>query len=249
MTTSTELSLSEFVKILDAMSPTEYEKLITENILSRVNEELPKYIFEVLLTCNLTYNNLITECKLSEGCIDYLIKNAIGDFHLSYLIKEQNISFEQIKLILNNPDAHINMIIFMNKFKSNMEVISYIFNNYDDIHALNTIYNINGIRKILFYEQCYTILDDSYSMLFYGFVRPEVSIMQVIRLNPCVEGAERMHRWATYDKKYTWNEMIARHILANKDSASVAKTDITWLANALRKNIFIDDDGECQHEL
>lgn len=227
------ISLEEFTNLIEHMDPDQYVELYYRDIMKNVKEVLPDSLVELLTTSNIKLEHIIRNNKVSDAMVQNIIDNHINEVDGEYLISNQNVTFEQFKTIIHNGTS-----VYTESLGSvigdlrNVEYAMYIIQNWDSISALADD-DIDEFRYPLFNGFGSVLLTDAESIALFGFVRPSMSSNILRDHEPCSDGWKRAYKWAgRNDTMYSWNEFIARHILANQDAVSDAKSDLEWLAES-----------------
>lgn len=228
------ITVQELQNLVEELSPNQYRELIYRDVLEKVEEELPDDLVNVLLTADLSYSNIARYCKLSENTLKDFIDNHISKIDGEYLIQNQNITFEQFKHILHNGiDIYAESLGNVIGHLRNIEYAKYVLKNWNSINAFYGEYD-NDFRSRIFVHFGSVLLSDEDCTELFGFVRPTFSTEDLRNQGPCPEGWKRAYKWAgRNDKQYTWNEFIARHVLANQDDIKSAINDLEWLADSV----------------
>ena len=225
------ITVQEFTKLVEALDPERYLELHYRSVLEKVDGELPDELVNLLLTSRLTIGNIISSCKISDTMIQDIIDNHLDDVDGEVLISNQDLTFEQFETVIKNGyEIYTESLGSMLGDLRNVEYALYVVNNWNSIPSLQNE-DIDEFRYSLFNGFGSVLLSDEDCRTLFGFVRPSFSSEDLRGHEPCSEGWKRAYKWAgRSDTKYTWNEFIARHILANQDDLVCAKADLEWLA-------------------
>lgn len=229
-----EISLNDFSALVEEVEPSEYRKLLYAGVLSCVKEEVPQELAEVLVSSNIQYNELISSLTLSDSMISNIIEHHLYKVDGEILLRQKGITHDQFVRVLNHgSNIYTGSLGECIGESRNVEYATYIINNWNSIPNLCDK-DIDDFRYPLFNRFGSVLLSDAESMLLFGRVRPELSSEELRDYEPCAEGWKRTYKWAgRSDRKYSWNEFIARHVLANQDNVDGAKSDLEWLAETL----------------
>lgn len=231
------ISVQEFVNLVEYVEPQNYNMLMT-NVLNYVNGVLPDDVLNLLLTGdNLNYNGILGSYKFNTEQLQNIIDNYINEIDIEYLLDNQELTFEQFVQAINNCKSFcpqsLGTVIGISR---NVEYAKYIIENWNSIKHLSNR-DITYFQYCLFDEFGSVLMSDADSVEIFGFARPSMSSEELRSYEPCRDGWSRTMKWAgRNDTKYTWNEFIARHVLANQDDVDNAKSDLEWLAESVREH-------------
>ena len=240
-----EISVQQFTDLIEHVDPCNYIHLMSR-VLPQVNGDLSDDVMELLLTSNdVDLDTIVSLHKFSPDKIQYLIVNYIEKLDIVNFIHNQALTFEQFVYLINNgseisPESLGSAIGNSRK----VEYAKYVVQNWKSIKKLMNM-DISYFQFPLFEEFGSVLISDADSIEIFGFARPSMSSEELRTYEPCGDGWRRTCKWAgRTDTKYTWNEFIARHVLANPDNVEDAKNDLVWLAEAVREsnNYFSGDD-------
>ena len=226
------ISLNDFKNLIDVISPDLMRVLKYNGILEQVSEELPLELVQALVSTGIGYDIIINNSKFSNDTLDYIIENHLDEIEIINVIGRCNITFDQFKyLVHNKKKIPIRELAETIGDKKNLEYAMYIAQNWHDIKGINADY-ISVFRNEIFTNFGSMILSDSESRQLFGMAsRPTMSTEELRDYSPCPEGWKRVLKWSPRNNhKYTWNEFVARHILANMDELEEATNDLVWLA-------------------
>lgn len=229
-----DIKVEDFVALVEELEPERYLELHYRNVLENVKGELPDELVELLLTSQLTVDHVIGSCKVSDAMVQNIIDNRLRDVDGEKLISTQNLTFEQFEIVIKHgSDIYASSLGSMLGDLRNVEYALYVINNWDHIPSISDE-DVGEFRYYLFNGFGSVLLSDEECQKLFGFVRPSLSSEELREHEPCAEGWKRAYKWAgRNDTKYTWNEFIARHVLANQDNVDGAKSDLEWLAESL----------------
>ncbi|AMM44090.1 hypothetical protein FDG95_gp452 [Pectobacterium phage vB_PcaM_CBB] len=229
-----DITVKDFIALVEELEPERYLELFYRNVLENVKGELPDDLVELLLTSQLTVGHIIGSCKVSDAMVQNIIDNRLREVDSEKLISTQNLTFEQFETVLKNgSDIYTSSLGSMLGDLRNVEYALYVIDNWDQIPSIADE-DIAEFRYYLFNGFGSVLLSDEECLKLFGFVRPAFSSEELREHEPCTEGWKRAYKWAgRSDTKYTWNEFIARHILANQNNVEGAKSDLEWLAESL----------------
>lgn len=228
------ISLEEFIELFENLHPDKYRYLVYQDVLDNVQEEIPNEIVEVLVASGMFYNNFIYHAKLKSTMIKKIISSDEIDFDINGIISNQNLSLAQFKTIMTtgkyfNPEELADSI----GESRNPDWAKFIVKSWNDLPGTKDE-ELKYFQYHLFIQFGDLILSDNDSRKLFGNVRPSMSSEELRSFEPCTQGWKRTLKWAELsDKKYSWNEFIARHIMASTDKVDLAKGDLTWLANVV----------------
>lgn len=231
-----DITVQELSNLVEELSPDNYMELHYRDVLENVKGELPDELVNVLTSSRLNLDHIISaKCKLSDAMVQDIIDNHLSTVDAEYLISFHNLSFEQFKTVVNNgTNIYASSLASAIGHSRNVEYALYVVRNRENIDALRTDDDINIFRYNLYNDFGSVLLSDSECRELFGFVRPAFSSIELRDQSPCTEGWKRAYKWAgRTDTKYSWNEFIARHVLANQDNVEDAKADLDWLAESL----------------
>lgn len=229
-----DITVEDFTSLVEELEPERYLELHYRDVLAKVKGELPDELVNVLLSSKLNLENIISACKVSDSMVQNIIENSLRDVDGEHLIRTQNLTFEQFETVIKNgSDIYSSSLGSLLGEIRNVEYAMYVIDNWDNIPSIADD-SIDEFRYPLFNGFGSVLLSDEESKKLFGFVRPAFSSEELREHEPCAEGWKRAYKWAgRNDTKYTWNEFIARHVLANQDNVEGAKSDLVWLAESL----------------
>lgn len=231
------ISVEDITKLIEHLNPSTYPELIYRDILSSVEGELPDDLVNLLLTSNITMENIIRSNKVSDVVVQNIIDNHLADVDAEYLIGSQKLSMQQfVEIVHKGSSIYPGSLGDTIGDTRNIEFALYVVQNWDTIASLKDD-DVNDFRYSLFNGFGSVLLTDQESSTIFGMIRPSISSNELREEEPCSEGWKRAYKWAgRNDVKYSWNEFIARHLLANQNDILGAKSDLQWLAETLSDN-------------
>lgn len=237
------ISLEEFTELFENLHPDKYRALVYQDVLDNVKEEIPDAIVEVLVSSGMFYNDFIYHAKLKPTMIKKMIslKDEI-DFDNTGLISNQNLSLAQFKTIITTSDYFDPEELADAVGESrNPDWAKFIVKSWNELLGTQNE-ELNVFQYYLFISFGSLILSDNDSRKLFGKVRPPMSSEELRAHEPCVEGWKRTMKWAgRSDVQYSWNEFIARHIMASTDAVESAKSDLVWLAESVADELDLFD--------
>jgi hypothetical protein len=233
------ISVEELIQLASNLNPDEYMQLYNSDVLSMVKDPIPLQIFLILTEgTNLYIDYVISNCKLDEESIEYLIeRQAEISYDIVTLIYQQALSTEQIISLLTNSNSTHRGHFFGEIVgeKKDVELAKAFIDNWSNLNVSETSFNqLVSFKATLFEAFGATIISTEDQIKIFGAVRPTMTSNELRSYDPCRLGWRRVVKWAgRSDQRYSWNEFVARHILANVNNLSEAKDDLTWLSSTL----------------
>jgi len=235
----TPVSVEQLSQLINHIVPSDFSQLQYSNILQSTNEVLPLYLVKLLTEGTaLNIDTVVRDCKIDSESIDYVISEHLDVVDAETLLTtSMPFTDEQIvKIITEGSDMYGTSLGETLGEKRNLELIKVVLRNKDSINFedYNRTEAIAEMRYELFNYLGSVLMTDAESIEIFGFARPQMSSNKLRDYEPCAEGWRRVMKWAgRNDHMYSWNEFVARHILANQDNVEDCKSDIEWLASCL----------------
>lgn len=243
-----DLNNDTIKQIIEALKPKDYlEFLWTVDYTNYVNEHGPiDTSLAILLSTILNNRDFISNVKLTEEHLlsiletqddDYFKEIYLENFFISQDLNETILDklFEKYNRIYELTDNTFNLYDIMDALeyiKSTEDLIKisiFIFKNKDKYPVLKDI-DHDGILNDLHELFSDVILNDDDSLIILKQIRPEINYTMIRVCVPCVEGHKRLKKWINNDEKYSYNLIIAYHLLSNIDEISQAREDLSWLS-------------------
>lgn len=233
------ISVEELIQLASNLNPDQYLQLHSVNALKMVNDVITLPILLLLIEgTNLDIDYVISKCKLDAESIEYLLeRQAEISYDIDTLIYQQALSTEQIISLLTNSNSTHRGHFFGEIVgeKKDVELAKAIIDNWSNLNVSGTSSNqLVSFKATLFEAFGATIISTEDQIKIFGAVRPTMTSNELRSYDPCRLGWGRVVKWAgRTDSRYSWNEFVARHILANVNNLSEAKDDLTWLSSTL----------------
>lgn len=236
------ISVEEFTQLFENMNPRQYRHLVYQDVLQNVQDEIPDAVVEVLVSSGLYYNDFVYQAKLKPSMIKKLIASTDIEYDRTGLISKQNLSLAQFKTIVTtseyfDPEELADAV----GESRNPDWAKFIVKSWNELPATQDE-ELNVFQYYLFISFGSLILSDNDSRKLFGKVRPPMSSEELRAHEPCAEGWKRTLKWAGRSEvQYSWNEFIARHIMASTDAVESAKSDLEWLAESVADELDLFD--------
>lgn len=227
------ISVEQFINLFENMNPRNYNLLAYQDILTMVDGEIPDSVIELLVFTDLSYDDFICNAKLKPTMIKKLINNPDLDYNPVGLISYQKLTLPQFKTIVTTT-SHIEVGDLAEAIGNakNPDWAKFVVKSWDELSSVST-FDLNQFKFYMFIGFGPMILSDNDSRKIFGSVRPKMSSEELRSLDPCADGWRRTMKWAgRSETKYSWNEFIARHVLASINSVDATKSDLLWMAES-----------------
>lgn len=234
------VSVEQLLELITHLEPSQFDQLQYSYILASVTEVLPLSILELLTEDTaLSLNTVIYNCKLDAECVSYIIDKHIDAIEIETMLGRLELSNEQVLKVISEGESVFGTTLgeVLGETK-NLELIKFVLSNSESINFEDCSREsaILDMRYELFNYLSHVLMTDADSTAIFGKTRPPMSSEELREHDPCAEGWRRVLNWAgRNDTMYSWNEFVARHILANQHSIDDCKSDIEWLASCINE--------------
>lgn len=234
------LAIDDLITLSSHLSPNEFNQLYSSQVLSNVQGVISLNVLKFLTDgTSLDPYYVVCNTKLDLESIDYVIENCNSLVDAEPLISEQDLSNEQLLKVLES--YNIESAYSLGEAiggKRDVEMVKLVLRNWSNLkfteQSDNSTNTLKSFRSELFERLSTLLMNEEDQLEIFGFVRPGMSSNELRDHEPCSQGWRRVIKWAgRSDVKYSWNEFVARHILANINNVEDATCDIEWLSNCL----------------
>lgn len=231
----------ELIKIIEDCDPRDYGSIYRSTGFEKFADiEIPHELALIMFESGITETVLFYYSRLEQRTVDYLIEQTFQNDNvgIGHVIRRYGADEERLrKMISLCPSFDMEDIVYEASYHGMIPECKLIMKLFDEYLDEYSHMSKKDIQKSMFRNLSHIILDDELCVELFGVVRPRMSGNMVREYEPCVEGWQRVLKWANNDEVfYDWNTFVAKHTLANLDDMESVESDLSWLADVWADN-------------